>query len=179
MNQKTPKNNVTSITDAISSIRGQKKSTIKKKKSKEVVYNSFPLVEGLTEEKTIIGKGIVALNKALFEQTLYESERLGKIRNILSKIEVGLFDPDAFSKLEPVQQLKVFEILRKDSETTVNFLERMQRNSLQVIMVFDIYKKLMETINQSEDASGGLTDSVDKSKVMQVRGALIEMLGNK
>jgi len=171
---KPNKNNVTSITEAISSLKSQKKQKKKEPKKEVVVVNNiFP--EGLTEEKTIIGKGIVALNKALFEQTLYESERLGKIRNILSRIEVDLLDPVTFSRLDPIQQLKVFEVLRKDSETTVNFLERMQRNSLQVVMVFDIYKKLMETISQ-EDTSGMSDNIVDKSKVMQVRGALIEML---
>jgi hypothetical protein len=131
----------------------------------------------LDEEKGIIGRGIVALNRALFEQTLYESERLGKIRGILSKIEVGLLDIDMFTKLDPVQQLKVFEILRKDSESTVNFLERMQRNSLQVMVVFEIYKKLMETINPEESKGNqGLPPDIDKSKVMQVRGALLEMM---
>lgn len=138
---------------------------------------NFPDIPGLDEEKAIIGKGIIDLNKALFEQTIYESERLGKIRNILSKIEITLLDPKEFDKLDPETKLKFFEVLRKDSESTVNFLERMQRNSINVMLVFEIYKKLMETIKGDVEGSGqGLPAGVDKSKVMVLKGALLDIL---
>jgi hypothetical protein len=187
--KKKKSGSVVSITDALSVLKGKARSKIRQRQQQRTMKEpkapelsgknvpGFPIIEGLDEEKGIIGRGIVALNRALFEQTLYESERLGKIRGILSKIEVGLLDIDLFNKLDPAQQLKIFEILRKDSESTVNFLERMQRNSLQVMVVFEIYKKLMETINPEEDKSNkGLPPDVDKSKVMQVRGALLEMM---
>lgn len=178
--------NVRSISEAIGSLRTkskkqqrpQRQSIVKEPKEptlgKGVV--AFPQIEGLDEEKTIIGKGIVAINKALFEQSLHEADRLSKIRGILSKIESGLLDEKAIFQLDPIQQLKVFEILRKDCETSVNFLERMQGNSLKVMVVFEIYKKLMETIDDTEEASKGLPADIDKTKVMQVRGALLEMI---
>lgn len=176
---------VDSIVKALNVLKKKTKSKNKgyrQQRAAKVVLNErnvsgFPVIEGLNEEKSIIGRGMVALNKALYEQTLYESERLGKIRNILSKIEIGLFDEETFKKLDPAQQLKIFEVLRKDSEATVNFLERMQRNSLQVMLVFEIYKKLMDTIEDDSDmVVKGLPSDLDRGKVMQVRGALIEML---
>lgn len=191
MNQKMPtKSNVTSITEAISSLRKQRVRRPKQKfhnrepkepKEPQLGYKGvpgFPIIEGLDKEKTIIGQGIVALNTALFEQTLHEAERLGKIRGILTKMEVGLLDEKAIMKLDPVQQLKIFEILRKDCESSVNFLERMQGNSLKIMVVFEIYKKLMETITPPDtgESHTNLPAGIDKSKVLQVRGALLEMI---
>jgi len=183
---KVKNSSVVSITDALSTLRGNK-ARLRRQKGRASVAKEpkepglhgknvpgFPIIDGLDEEKTIIGKGIVALNRALFEQTLYESERLGKIRKILSKVEVNLLDEKAFDKLDVAQKMKIFEVLRKDSETTVNFLERMQRNSMQVMVVFEIYKKLMETI--IPDDGKGLPADIDKSKLIQVRGALLEMI---
>jgi hypothetical protein len=185
-----PKDNVTSITQALSKLRS--KSRLNKNRSKpRTVYvpapaddkpkgggvPGFPIIEGLDEEKTIIGQGIVALNRALFEQTIYESTRLGKIRGILSSIETELLDEKLIKAMDPVQRMKLFEILRKDSEASVGFLERMQGNSLRVMVIFDIYKKLMDTISQPPDQSHtSLPADMDKDKVMQVRGALIEMM---
>jgi hypothetical protein len=192
MNQKIPtKSNVTSITEAISSLRKPRVRRPKQrfqnnkepKEAKEPSLGSkgvpgFPIIEGLDKEKAIIGQGIVALNTALFEQTLHEAERLGKIRGILTKMEAGLLDEKAIMKLDAVQQLKVFEILRKDCESSVNFLERMQGNSLKIMVVFEIYKKLMETITPEgqSDTHQNLPPDIDKSKLIQVRGALLEMI---
>ena len=192
MNQRIPtKNNVTSITEAVSSLR---KTRVRRPKQKfqqnkepkepkepslgsKNLPASFPIVEGLDREKSIIGQGIVALNTALFEQTLHEASRLSKIRGILTKMEAGLLDEKAIMKLDPVQQLKVFEILRKDCESSVNFLERMQSNSMRIMVVFDIYKKLMETITPPEEESHqGIPADIDKTKLIQVRGALLEMI---
>lgn len=192
MNQKTPtKSNVTSITEAISSLRKPRVRRPKQKyqnqnkepkEPKEPSLGSknvpgFPIVDGLDKEKSIIGQGIVALNTALFEQTLHEANRLSKIRSILTKMEAGLLDEKAILKLDPVQQLKVFEILRKDCESSVNFLERMQSNSMRIMVVFDIYKKLMETVTPAEEETHqGIPADIDKSKLIQVRGALLEMI---
>lgn len=137
----------------------------------------FPDVPGLDEEKAIIGKGIVDLNKALFQQTIYESERLGKIRKLLSKIEMTILDESEFDKLSPDVKLQLFGILRKDSETTINFLERMQRNSINIMLVFEIYKKLMETIKDSDVINmKGLPPGVDKSKILEVKGVLLDLM---
>lgn len=180
-----PKNNVTSITQALSKMRSVSRHSSKvrntyvpapDKKDTEGVPG-FPLIEGLDEEKTIIGQGIVALNRALFEQTIYESTRLGKIRGILSAIELELLDDKKIKAMDPAQRMKLFEILRKDSETTVGFLERMQGNSLKVMVIFDIYKKLLDSISTPPDQSHtSLPADMNRDKVMQVRGALIEMM---
>ena len=97
------KNNVTSITKAISKMKDKPRlGDVKmQKKRKQRQQNPimkepklpgkdlsvFPDIPGLTEEKTIIGKGMIALNKALFEQTIHESERLAKIGRFLQVLK--------------------------------------------------------------------------------------------
>jgi ribosome biogenesis protein Nip4 len=181
--------NVRSISDAIGNL---KKKRVKKPKQqrayaaqepKEPRLTQVPVVlpeiVGLTEEKSIIGRGIVAINKALFEQSLHETDRLTKIRNILIKLEDKILDEKTILAMTPLEQLRVFEVLRKDCESSVNFLERMQSNSLKVMVIFEIYKKLMDDIDKQpevETSAKGLPGEVDKKKMAQVRGALIEIV---
>ena len=69
-------------------------------------------------------------------------------------------------------------MIKRDSEVSVNFLERMQRNSLQIMLVFQIYKQLLDSSTKEDEVeqSKGLPAGIDQSKVLEVRGALLDFM---
>lgn len=142
------------------------------------IFSSLPV---LNEEKSIIANGIISLNRSLYEQTVHESNRLLKLRKIIGNIEESILDEKYIESLSPDKKLRIYEILRKDSGCIVDFLERMQKNSLQVALIFDIHKNLMEVVDDKSESNSAksLSTGIDKDKVTKMKITLLNLLNSK
>ena len=133
----------------------------------------------LMEEKGIISTGIIALNTALFEQAKLEAERIPKVRRIIDLIESDILDEKAIEKLSPIDKLRVLESLSRSLGNSINFLERMQRNSLGIMAILEIYQKLHQEIESISPKTGSTPDPGSKARLQSVKGVLIDMISKR
>lgn len=129
----------------------------------------------LPSERVIMGKGVAALNKALYEQSIHEANRLSRLRGLIGILEDELITEDKIKELDEEGKRRLLNSLKRDSQFSVGFLERMQHSSLQLMLMLDVYKQLMEQVSMEEEEGTGSTE-IDKAKVSVVRDMLLSKL---
>lgn len=73
-------------------------------------------------------KGMYTLESALFGQATYEFTRNNKIKQLLTQIEDELFTKENLDQLDPVQKMKLYEVLNRNMNTSLMFLQNLHIN---------------------------------------------------
>lgn len=129
------------------------------------------------EDRTTIGNGLVSLNTALFQHASREALRIEKIRGIVEHIEDKVLDENVIDNLPPLEQVRIMESLRRSMDNSILFLERLQRGSLQLITIMQIYDEL----NAKNGDTGETTVApvANKQAVASLKGELIDLISRK
>lgn len=152
----------------------QKRKKSKAKPKAEVI--TVEEVPVLTAERVVMGKGVAALNKALYEQSIHEAERLCKLRRLIGSLEDELLTEDKIKDMNEEDKRRFLSNLKRDSQYSIGFLERMQHSSLQLLLMLDVYKQLMEQVSMEAEETQAAFKDMDRDKVTAVRQLLLDKL---
>ena len=124
----------------------------------------------------LMSERVDKISEALYQHAVSEAERLPEIAQLLKEVENRIIEKESLDKLNPLQLMKLYKLVRDATRDSTEFLEKMMTLSMKLNLILALRKQLQaEAVSVSKEPEIDL-ELDDPALKEQVKDILIKLI---